>query len=95
MCGHLLDAGFSASVFTRTRAKAERLVAKGARWADTPRAVAEASDVVFTMVGFPQDVRAVILGEQGALAGCKPGAVIVDMTSSEPAFARTRCQRRK
>jgi 3-hydroxyisobutyrate dehydrogenase len=87
MCGHLLDAGFSASVFTRTRAKAEPLVARGARWADTPRAVAEASDVVFTMVGFPQDVRAVILGEQGALAGCKPGAVIVDMTSSEPALA--------
>jgi 3-hydroxyisobutyrate dehydrogenase-like beta-hydroxyacid dehydrogenase len=92
MCGHLLDAGFSASVFTRTRAKAEPLVARGARWADTPRAVAEASDVIFTMVGFPQDVRAVILGavilgEQGALAGCKPGAVIVDMTSSEPALA--------
>jgi 3-hydroxyisobutyrate dehydrogenase len=87
MCGHLLDAGFSASVFTRTRAKAEPLVAKGARWVDTPRAVAEASDVVFTMVGFPQDVRAVILGEQGVLAGCKPGAVIVDMTSSEPALA--------
>lgn len=87
MCGHLLDAGFSAHVFTRTRAKAEPLVAKGARWADTPRAVAEASDVVFTMVGFPQDVRAVILGEQGVMAGCRPGAVIVDMTSSEPALA--------
>ncbi len=88
MCGHLLDAGFSATVFTRTRAKAEPLLAKGARWADTPRAVAEVSDVVFTMVGFPQDVRAVILGEQGVLAGCKSGAVIVDMTSSEPALAQ-------
>jgi 3-hydroxyisobutyrate dehydrogenase len=87
MCGHLLDAGFSASVYTRTRAKAQALLARGARWTDTPRAVAEASDVVFTMVGFPHDVRAVILGEQGALAGCKPGAVIVDMTSSEPALA--------
>jgi 3-hydroxyisobutyrate dehydrogenase len=87
MCGHLLDAGFSATVFTRTRAKAEPLIARGARWADTPRAVAEASDVVFTMVGFPHDVRAVVLGERGVLAGCKPGAVIVDMTSSEPALA--------
>jgi 3-hydroxyisobutyrate dehydrogenase len=87
MCGHLIDAGFSASVFTRTRAKAEPLLAKGARWADTPREVAQASDVVFTMVGFPRDVRAVILGEQGVLAGCKPGAAIVDMTSSEPALA--------
>ncbi|HEY5656658.1 MAG TPA: NAD(P)-dependent oxidoreductase [Myxococcota bacterium] len=87
MCGHLLDAGFAATVFSRTREKAEPLRARGARWADTPRAVAEASDVVFTMVGFPRDVRAVILGEQGALAGCKPGAVIVDMTSSEPALA--------
>jgi 3-hydroxyisobutyrate dehydrogenase len=87
MCGHLIDAGFSAGVFTRTRAKAEPLLAKGARWADSPREVAETSDVVFTMVGFPQDVRAVILGEQGVLAGCKPGATIVDMTSSEPALA--------
>ncbi|HLA84506.1 MAG TPA: NAD(P)-dependent oxidoreductase [Thermoguttaceae bacterium] len=87
MCGHLLDAGFSATVHNRTREKAEPLLAAGARWADGPRQVAEASDVVFTIVGYPADVRAVILGPEGALAGCSPGKVIVDMTTSEPSLA--------
>jgi 3-hydroxyisobutyrate dehydrogenase len=88
MCGHLIDAGYAATVTTRTRARAESLLSRGARWAEDPRAVAAASDVVFTMVGFPSDVRAVVLGERGALAGCRPGAVLVDMTTSEPALAR-------
>jgi len=88
MCGHLLKAGFSATVFNRTRQKAEPLLAAGARWADSPRAVAEASDVVFTIVGFPSDVREVILGENGVLAGCRPGNIIVDMTTSEPSLAQ-------
>jgi 3-hydroxyisobutyrate dehydrogenase len=87
MCGHLLGAGYSATVHTRTRAKAEPLLARGAVWADAPRAVAEASDVIFAMVGLPHDVREVILGDAGVLAGCEPGALIVDMTTSEPALA--------
>ena len=87
MCGHLLRAGFAATVFNRTRAKAEPLLAAGARWAESPKAVAAASDVVFTMVGYPADVRQVILGPDGVLAGCKPGNVIVDMTTSEPSLA--------
>jgi len=87
MCGHLMDKGFHATVFTRTEATAESLLAKGAEWADSPRAVAEASDVVFSIVGFPSDVREVLLGEDGALAGSKPGNVLVDMTTSEPSLA--------
>ncbi len=87
MCGHLIDKGFSATVYNRTKSKAEDLFAKGAAWADTPQKVAEASDVVFTIVGFPQDVREVILGDEGVLAGSKPGNVIVDMTTSEPTLA--------
>jgi 3-hydroxyisobutyrate dehydrogenase len=87
MCGHLMAAGFSATVYNRTRTKAERLLARGARWADTPQAVAEASDVVFTMVGYPADVRAVILGQSGVLDGLKPAGVIVDMTTSRPSLA--------
>jgi 3-hydroxyisobutyrate dehydrogenase len=87
MCGHLIDKGFSVTVHNRTRSRAEGLMAKGARWADTPKAVAEASDVVFTIVGMPSDVRAVVLGEQGALAGSKPGNILVDMTTSEPSLA--------
>ncbi|MEX0714467.1 MAG: NAD(P)-dependent oxidoreductase [Pirellulales bacterium] len=87
MCGHLIDEGFSVTVHNRTRSRAEGLMAKGGNWADTPKAVAEASDVVFTIVGMPGDVRAVVLGEQGTLAGSKPGNILVDMTTSEPSLA--------
>ena len=88
MCGHLLAAGFSATVFNRTRAKAQKLLDQGARWADSPKAVAEASDVVFTIVGYPADVREVILGANGVLAGSAPGKIIVDMTTSQPSLAK-------
>ncbi len=87
MCGHLIRAGFAATVFNRTKAKAEPLLAAGARWADSPKAVAAAAEVIFTMVGYPADVRQVILGPDGVLAGCKPGDIIVDMTTSEPSLA--------
>ncbi|MBU6282068.1 NAD(P)-dependent oxidoreductase [bacterium] len=88
MCGHLVSAGHRATVFTRTAAKADALVARGAKRVDSPRAVAESSDVVFVMVGFPADVREVVLGERGALAGAVPGTLLVDMTTSEPELAR-------
>src|ERR1051326_1512314 len=88
MCEHLMNAGASATVYNRTREKAQPLLDKGARWAESPRVVAEQSDVVFTIVGFPPDVRAVVLGPQGTLAGAKPGAVLVDMTTTEPSLAR-------
>jgi 3-hydroxyisobutyrate dehydrogenase len=87
MCGHLMDRGFSAVVTSRTKPMADSLLAKGARWADSPKAVAEQSDLVFSIVGFPADVREVILGPQGALAGSKAGVVLVDMTTSEPSLA--------
>jgi 3-hydroxyisobutyrate dehydrogenase len=88
MCGHLMAAGYQATVFNRTRSKANALVDRGAREADSPRAVAEASDVIFTIVGYPHDVREVTLGPDGVLAGARPGSVVVDMTTSEPALAR-------
>ena len=82
-----MTAGYSATVFSRSQAKAEPLIARGARWVGTPKAVAEQSDVVFSIVGFPSDVREVMLGTQGALAGSKSGNVLVDMTTSEPSLA--------
>lgn len=88
MCGHLLDAGFTTSVFSRTRSAAEPLLARGAVWRDSPAEVAATADVVFTMVGFPADVREVILGDAGVLAGAEPGMLLVDMTTSEPSLAR-------
>lgn len=87
MVGHLMKAGFSATVYNRSKQKSNLLLEKGAKWADTPKAAAAASDVIFSMVGFPADVREVLLGANGALAGAKPGAVLVDMTTSEPSLA--------
>jgi 3-hydroxyisobutyrate dehydrogenase len=87
MCGHLLDAGYQVTVYNRTKSKADALVERGAAWADSPRDVAAASDVVFAIVGYPEDVREVILGANGALAGMKQEGVIVDMTTSQPALA--------
>jgi 3-hydroxyisobutyrate dehydrogenase len=88
MCQHIMSRGYAATVYNRTRAKAQPLLDAGAAWADTPKQVAEHSDVVFAIVGFPKDVREVFLGAQGALAGSKPGSVLVDMTTSEPSLAR-------
>lgn len=87
MCGHLIAKGFSATVYNRTKAKAQGLLDKGAKWADTPRQVAEQSDVIFAIVGFPRDVREVFLGKDGALSGSKSGNILIDMTTSEPSLA--------
>lgn len=87
MCQHLMQKGYSATVYTRSRDKAQPLIEAGATYADSPKAVAAASDVVFAIVGFPKDVREVFLGANGALAGSKPGTVLVDMTTSEPSLA--------
>jgi 3-hydroxyisobutyrate dehydrogenase len=88
MCGHLIAKGFATTVYSRTQAKAKDLLGKGAKWADSPKQVAEQSDVVFSIVGFPRDVREVMLGRDGALAGAKAGCILVDMTTSEPSLAR-------
>lgn len=87
MCGHLVDAGYRTTVYTRTRSKAEAVLGNGAVWADSPRAVAADSDIVFSIVGFPRDVREVLLGENGALATLPEGGIVVDMTTSEPTLA--------
>jgi 3-hydroxyisobutyrate dehydrogenase len=88
MCQHLMTKGYQATVFNRSQEKAQPLLDAGASWGETPRKVAEKSDVVFAIVGFPADVREVFLGTQGALAGSKPGTILVDMTTSEPSLAR-------
>jgi 3-hydroxyisobutyrate dehydrogenase len=88
MCGHLLAKGYPVAVNTRTKSKADSLVAAGAAWADSPRAVAEQSDVVFTIVGFPADVREVYFGAGGLLPAARAGQVFVDMTTTEPTLAK-------
>jgi 3-hydroxyisobutyrate dehydrogenase len=88
MAGHLVAAGYPTTVYSRTREKSEALIAAGAAWAGSPRDVAAASDLVFTMVGFPQDVRDVYLSEHGVLSGARPGMLFVDMTTTEPTLAQ-------
>src|SRR5712671_4557605 len=88
MCRNILEAGYATTVYSRTKAKSQPLLDAGAAWADSPKAVAERADVVFAIVGFPKDVREVFLGPQGALAASRPGAALVDMTTSEPSLAR-------
>ena len=87
MCQHLMDAGHPAIVHTRSRPKAQPLLDKGAVWASSPADVARAADIVFTMVGFPQDVHAVYLGPGGLLEGARTGHFLVDMTTTEPRLA--------
>ncbi len=87
MCGHILKQGYKVFVYTRTKRKAEVLLANGAEWCENPKEVAGKSDLVFTIVGYPADVEEVILGEKGVLSGTKPGSIVVDMTTSEPALA--------
>ena len=88
MCGHLMDAGYRMTVFNRTVEKAKPLVEKGATLADSVGALAANSDVVFTIVGFPSDVREVILGADGVLASAQSESIIVDMTTSQPSLAK-------
>src|SRR5918997_211920 len=88
MCQHLMTKGFQATVYNRSKEKAQPLLDAGATWADTPKAVAQNADLVFAIVGFPKDVREVFLGPDGALAGSKAGTVLVDMTTSDPSLAR-------
>jgi 3-hydroxyisobutyrate dehydrogenase len=88
MCGHLIAAGYPLNVTSRTRSKTDALVAQGARWHATAAEVAAHSDVVFTMVGTPDEVREVYFGEHGVFAGLKPGAIVVDMGTTPPGLTK-------
>lgn len=87
MCGHLCSAGYPVTVHTRTATKAEAVCKQGAVWADTVAQIVESSDIVFTMLGYPADVRAVYLGETGLIQNARAGTILIDMTTSEPTLA--------
>lgn len=89
MVSHLMEAGYEAHIYTRTKATAEPLLTKGAIWQETPGKVAAAADVIITIVGYPHDVEEVYLSEDGILANCSPGNVVIDMTTSSPKLAKT------
>lgn len=87
IAGHLMDAGHELTVYNRTKSKADTLVAAGASWADTPTKVAQNSEVVFTLVGFPSDVEEVYFGKNGIFNGLEKEGIVVDMTTSRPSLA--------
>lgn len=87
MASHLMKAGHSVHIFNRTREKAQALLEAGAHWHDSAGDVAAASDVVITMLGFPTDVESTYLGAGGILEKARPGALLIDMTTSSPLLA--------
>jgi len=87
MFAHILDKGYQGIVFTRTQDKASGILARGAAWAENIAELAAGSDVIFTMVGYPQDVKEVYFSGQGILAHAKPGTILVDMTTTSPSLA--------
>ena len=86
MAGHLMDAGHELYVYSRTKAKCGDIIEKGAHWCDTPKGVAENTDIVFTIVGFPKDVEEVYLGENGIIEGTREGMIFCDMTTTKPSL---------
>jgi 3-hydroxyisobutyrate dehydrogenase len=87
MAGHLIDAGYPLNVHNRTPERAVPLAERGAVWFDSAGALAAASDVVITIVGFPRDVEQVYLGDGGVLEALAAGAIAIDMTTSSPELA--------
>jgi len=88
MANHLLSEGFKLLVYSRTKEKAEDLLANGAEWKETPKEIAQNADIIITMVGYPHDVEEIYFGEQGLFAGVNKGSVLIDMTTSTPTLAK-------
>jgi len=88
MAGHLLSKGYELHIFNRTRTKAENLIKNGAIWEDSYSELAEKCSVIFTIVGYPNDVEDIYLGKDGLVQKAKTGTLLVDMTTSSPKIAR-------
>ena len=87
MAGHILEGGYDLLVYNRSKEKGLDLLTRGAVWAESPKALAEKSDVVISIVGYPKDVEELYLGTGGIVSAARPGTVLVDMTTSSPALA--------
>ena len=87
MAAHICRAGHSLYVYTRSKQKADDLITMGARWCNSPKEIAQTCEIIFTIVGFPNDVREVYFGENGLIANAKSNTILCDMTTSEPSLA--------
>lgn len=88
MAKNLLKAGYRLNIYNRTKTSAQELVKRGATWKNTVADLAEESQLIISMVGYPKDVEEVYLGEEGLLAHAKEGSYLVDMTTSSPLLAK-------
>jgi len=93
MSRRILEGGYSLTVWNRSKEKAGHLMAAGAKWENSPQAVAQASDVVITMVTDSAASEEVICGQNGILEGAHPGLVLIDMSSIAPEMSRSIAER--
>ncbi|GAB6142883.1 NAD(P)-dependent oxidoreductase [Desulfocicer niacini] len=87
MARHILNAGYGLQVYSRTRSKTEGLCRQGAVWQDSPARLAKKCQVIVTMVGYPEDVKQIYMGDQGIFQTACPGTLTLDMTTSRPDLA--------
>lgn len=87
MVRNLRKAGYEVAIYTRTKAKAQDVIAEGAVWCDTAAECAKGCDVVITIVGYPKDVEEVYFGDNGIIANADPGTYVIDMTTTSPRLA--------
>lgn len=87
MVRNLRKAGYEVAIYTRTKAKAEDVIAEGAVWCDTVAECAKGRDAVITIVGYPKDVEEVYFGENGIIVNADPGTYVIDMTTTSPRLA--------
>ena len=95
MCMRLIVKGYKAYVYNRTKRKAKALIDAGAEWVESPGEAAHKADFLFTIVGFPDDVRQVYFGDRGIFEGLAGGKVLVDMTTTEPSLSEEIYERAK
>lgn len=88
MARHLMKAEYQVFVYTRTKEKAMDLLEEGAIWRENAAELASEADIIITMVGYPNDVEEIYLGEDGLLNNAKPGTYFIDMTTSTPTLAK-------
>lgn len=84
MVRNLMKKGFPVSIYTRTKSKVLDVIEEGAVWCDDVKTCVQDKDVIITIVGYPKDVEEVYFGENGIIANAKPGAVLIDMTTTSP-----------
>ena len=87
MIRNLMKKGFQVTVYSRTKSKAEDIIAEGAIWRDSAAECAKDQDVIITIVGFPKDVEETYFGEKGIIANSEDNAILIDMTTSSPKLA--------